>query len=972
MFSKLMFGAGAFKPGGWLRCYRWIGILPLLLIVACTLENPTRKALPTWKVTLEFPLLETEVTLKDLLADSLVAVIPYDQSGDSIFVVRDTFQIERHEVGDQLRLDPFQKQFVQYAGEVVVDSSQESFTIAYDTVGLDDIHESIRVEMGLIELTNITPDTTDPFLFREVMPNAGEIESALQAGGGTADLMIDTVALIPRTQNFTFTTIQDIVIESGWMAVTVMNNLFIDLGAPLVITVRNLAGDSLFAAVWQTEIPTGSSATTLVDLAGTELPGQLQVTVSGTSNGSRGDTITVTTSDLDSYFRVVLEPREIQVSQADAQVPAQTIRDTSSIQLAASETKVQQAELRTAQLVVNINNTMTVSGTMTLTVTSLVSAAGDAYTLTFPVPLGLSQTGDDLTGWQMVMDLADQRIDYHYTLLTDDTEPDYVQLTATDSVSIQLALVDITFNQVLGIIESQQITDSGAVAINSDSQIQSATIASGTLSIRVDNRIGGEARVALDLPRLQLSGSPVTSVLNISPGLNETVLDLSGHELVLPLNDQRLPYTVVTTTEPDQLGQYNLRDSIQVRLQVSELTFQQVTGYIAQDAVVEEDTIALHSETRVQQALVQGGTIRLVVTNYLGMVADVTFTLQEFTQNGTPLQRTFRISDIPEPETTLVDLAGYQLQLPLDDQAVHYTSAVILDSTQILTLSLEDSIEVQVLVDTLHFSAITGIIEPVTVEFDTVEYTISTLPEELEGIEFKSVTMAIDFSSDIGFPVFLNLALQAINPEGASVTSQVTDWNIRDSARVIIPNATALMNLQPNRIIATGAATVGAADFIGTVTPSQFLEGELTVEAPLELLLSGDARIESDPERVEEEFPSELDQLIIYARMDNQFSFGAQLEVLVAADSSTFRSSTSGVPDTLFVLDLVPNSVRLDSIVLGEKEQALLSDSAFVKSVVYLVGKKDPTGQPLPTPFLATDSLKVLLYGSGRVLVDLR
>ncbi|NOZ03931.1 MAG: hypothetical protein GXO92_04890 [FCB group bacterium] len=953
-------------------------VIPLLLWIAvligingCTIDNPRKAELPSWKVTLEFPLMETTIGLSELLADSLVDVIPYNQSGDSIFVIRDTVAIERMEVGDQLELDPIENRFVQYASKVRFDSSRTSFAVVYDTVGIEDIRETIRTELGIIELDNITPDTTAPFTFRDIMPNSDQIDSILAANGGTADIMIDTTQLVPQTQNFTFESFRSADISSGFMNLTIINEMFIDLGAPIIVTIKDLQGDSLFSATWETEIPTGSAMTRTIDLSGQSLPGELMVVVRGASNGSRGEIITVNQDDPDSYFKIVLEPVGIQASRANAKIPSQTIHDSSSVQLTDSETKVEEAELRTGRLSLSIRNNMQITGQLEMKITSLRSSTGESYLLSIPMPVGTGDIQEDLTGWIMTMDLADQAVYYTYRIITDDTDPEFVQVSATDSVTIQMRIENISFRRISGIIESQQITKAGQININSDSQIRTATISGGGLFIAIDNRIGGQATVDINIPRLLIDGGSLTTTILVNPGLNETYLDLSGYDIAMPLDDQRITYTTVTTTQSGQLADYNLLDSIQVDLLLSELDFSVVTGLISQDAIIDENTIVLENETKVQDALIESGQMEIVITNHIGLVADVAFAVREFRKNGSQLRQQILIQNTSEPETTLVDLSGYRLQLPLQEQVINYSSTLTISSDEEVTLALEDSVEIDLTIANLRFSEITGIIEPVTVDIDTIEQTLGGLDGLGEGIDFKQVDLTIDFDTNIGVPVFLNLNLVAKNDAGETAVSSIENWNIRDSSLVVIPNAEKLINIIPNKIIASGSAVVGAPGVVGTVATDQYIEGKLMLNAPLELYLKPDARIELDPERVESDFPEELDQIIVYAKMNNQFEFGAQIEVLVASDSGYFHPGSLIIPDTLMVLEMLPKQTQLDSVVLGDREKGLLSDSSFIKPIISLLGNSDSEGNPISSRFFATDSLQVLLYGSGRVLVDL-
>lgn len=946
-----------------------IAITGLILFSACSIDLPEEGNYPSWNVTMEIPIFETTVALNELLSDSLVQAVPVGDDGDSIFTFRDTIALDSVTVGDQLSLDPIEQHVVQYASEVQFDSSKQHFSMAMDTVKLDNILENITAEMGVIELTNIAADTTEPFVFRNLMPNADDIENALIANGGSANIEVDTVDLVPQIQDFSFNSFTEISISSGFMDITIINDMFIPLGAPIHITINNTAGDSLFSTVWEAEIPPGEQFTNAVDLSGRTLPGNIQIKVSGTSNGSQGQTILVDTTDLDSYFRVVISPHNINVSRANAVVPSQTITEANSVALDPSGTIVDEAELMTGTLAVIINNTMAVTGSIALTITTLVDDTGQPYTLSIPLPVGISEVHDDIAGWMLDMDMADQRVFYEYEIITDDTDPNNVDLQSTDYVQISLGLQNITFARVIGQIEQQIITDGGDIDVSSESRILEAVISQGELIIDISNGVGGESDVVISIPRIQNNNVGLLETLHIIPGQNNFTIDLTGQRIVMPLDDQRLDYSTTTTTMGGYTGEYFLTDSIGIDILISDLRFSSVTGIIAQDAIVEENTIVLDNATKVQTALIQSGNLKLIVENHIGMAARVNFTIPEFSK-GSVLNETFDIPVTSDPDTTVIPLDGYLLALQLDDQTIHYTSNISIPNDQVVSLSLTDSIEISMIIDDLTFEDISGIIDPVTVEIDTINRAITTLPGALDGIQFDDVRISIEFETNIGVPVFLSLTMAGKNSDGETASSSITNWNIADSNVVIIPNATDLINIMPDSIVAYGQATVGEAGIAGNINIHQYLFGKLLINAPLSLILTEDATLDLDPSEREAEFPESIDGIVLFTDVDNQFDFGASVNILIASDTLFF---TDGTADTLLSLNIQPAQTYLDSIILGEDGIALLSDTLnkWIKPYVRILGRTDDMGNPVPSQFLTSDSLRIGLYGSVKALIDL-
>jgi hypothetical protein len=203
-----------------------------------------------------------------------------------------------------------------------------------------------------------------------------------------------------------------------------------------------------------------------------------------------------------------------------------------------------------------------------------------------------------------------------------------------------------------------------------------------------------------------------------------------------------------------------------VAINLSGLTFDAVTGYISQGNIVDEDVIELDNDTKVEIALIDSGQIQLTIQNFIGLEAGVVFTIEELSLEGSSLESSFGITSTTEPMLQTIDLSGYSLNLDMANQQVNYTSALTIDSEELLTLTLNDSIAIDVLIDTLWFSLVTGIIDTVEVTIDTVEQEISALPDDMDGFEFTNVEISIDFESDISIPVFLDLTMKASNYTG--------------------------------------------------------------------------------------------------------------------------------------------------------------------------------------------------------------
>ena len=954
-----------------------IFIIIIFLFVGCALDIPNENNLPQWSTILEVPIIQTTLDLNEFLEDSLIATYPLGEGGDSIFVFNKTIQLDTVTVGDKLKIDPIEKDIVQYASAIDIDSSQTTFSIGYDSVGIDDISELIDAEIGLIDLHNIGSQNTEPILFSDAMPSSlvNIIETTINAAGGSAEVIVDTVALIPQQKTISFDSFTSATIDSGFIDVKINNNLFIPLGAPIYVDIKNSIGTELFQLIWNSEIAAGDSSTISHNVSGMTLPGDMLVEVSGTSNGSQGEEVAITTADLSSTFTINVSAQDFSVSEATAAVPSQTINDTSVITLNPSETIVEQAVMSHGELDIAVTNNLLLTGNILLNIPSLYYESIDStLKLNFSLESGSSSMPTvDLDGWSLLMNFDNQSLDYNYIIITNDTDPDNISISQTDNVELDLNISDIFFSSVTGQIESQIVEKSGDINIESESRIQSASISNGQMNLIVDNSIGGSSNVHLTVPELIIGNSMLDTVLFIDSGENEFVIPLSDYELhPVSVDDQRLTYNTSTTTLVET-STYFLHDSISITMNLSDLTFNAVSGYLNQDDNIQMDRIDLDNDTKIQNAEIDSGKILFTIQNFIGLEADVIFSIEELKQGSDPLETSFQISSSTDPFQREIDLSGYTLSLPLDSQSVNYTSTLSIPNDQLLSLTLNDSIAIDVLIDTLWFGSITGIVDTVDVSIDTVKKEISALPEDMDGFDFANVEISIDFETGITIPVFLDLTLESSNSNGASETVSISNWNISDSSTVIVPNASTLINVQPDQILAYGSARVGGDGTIGSVTSDEIILGELSVRAPLEFEIGQNALITTDPTLLNENdsdiVPEEIENIVLFVEYDNDFEFGSMITVSMSQDTLDFESGTADL--LIDELQIGSTSTGLDSIELNDNRLGLFNqDSIYLRVEIKVIGQEDDNGNPVSSKFLSTDEMHLNIYGRVQYLID--
>ena len=951
----------------YIRLLNAVGIL--VLVSSCSIEPDTEK-LPIIQPELGFSVYQESITLNDvdlLTGDSSITKESYGNS-DSIFVFNKTVKIDKQEVGDKLSIEDINKQFSQSVDNVTIEDTEVEEKIGFDPVGIDPIENVVQSEVGIISLDNIDPQTTDPYLFSSIYPSVNDIPNE-------SSVNIPSFDLEPVTNNFTFNDFSEAVFSSGSLSLTVVNDLVIPLG-DVDVKLKNSDGVEISGASTTIAGPinSGTQATGILDLSGVTLPGAVIVEVTGSSPGQ--DNILINDDAKSSSFSVQISGSDLEVTSATAKIPAQTISESGSIDLAADSNKVVLATISGGNLVIEIDNYMEVTSQMNLTIPSLKTPTGNSFQTSIDMAGNTADIIDetDISGYSLSMNIDAQSVVYEYDVITTDTADDLITITSADSIVVNITLngpsvgEQLSFSSFEGMVTPQDLGFDGVMDIESDSDILEANLSQGNLTININNGINTSASGApsaiITINEIINSSDNQPLVINTGTMYGEMspqIIDLSGYKILMSQDNQSLNYSAEVVTEY-AIGTYSLLDSIDVDIIVSGLGFSTVRGFFSQDAMSDSNSISLDDSTIVHTAVLKSGVLALSIDNSIGVVADVFFQINEFYNNGVSLDTTFTIN--AGVTDVQLDLGGYSLILPsdVDTQKVNYVSNISLPSDQEMTLSLSDSISIAVSMTNMAFSSVTGQINPVTVTIDPVEQTIDALPEELDGFDFEDVEMNLDFTSSIDLPVYLDLSITAYNDtNGDSITKNVSQ-NIHANPNVQIPDASALINIRPDRIIARGSAQVGDLDSVGTVASDDSLSGIMIVRAPLMFIVDANTEISPDPSELVGEgdslgIPEDIMDIAVILSIDNQWGFGADLSVLLAPDSV---SLTNGNVDTLisgFSFD--PDASITDTLSLDEEAFDLLSRSPnWIQPKIKIISDDDQ-----PVKFLSTDTLTITIDG---------
>ena len=936
---------------------------------SCSIE-PDLDKLPIIQPSLGFSVYQESITLNDvdiLTGDSSITKESYG-SNDSIFVFTKVINIDKQEVGDKLSIDDINKQFSQSVDNVTIEDTEVEEKIGFDPVGIDPIENKVSSEVGIISLDNIDPQATEPYLFSSIYPSVSDIPN-----GNTVN--IPSFDLEPVTNDFSFSDFSAAIFSDGSLSLTIINNLVIPLG-DVDVQLKNADGSDIVGGSTTIVGPinSGEQQSALLDLSNVTLPGDIIVEVTGSSPGQNN--VLIDDDAKNSSFSVEITGSGLEVTSATAKIPAQTISEVGTIDLASDSNKVVLATIAAGKLVIDIDNYMAITSEMNLSIPSLKTPDGSNFQTSINVGANSSNlvSETNISGYALSMSIDEQSVDYSYDVTTEDSGEDLIIISSTDSIIVKIILEgpvegqQLSFSDFEGKVTPQDLGFDGQMNIESDSDILEANLNSGSLILNINNGINTssngspEAVITIDeIVNLETNQPLVIETGPMFGVLAPIEIDLNGYTIQMPQNDQSLNYSADVTTAYE-VGTYSLLDSIIIDIIVSDLGFSTVRGFFSQDAMSDSNSIALDDSTIVHSAVLKSGDLSLTIDNSIGVVADVFFQINEFYKNSVSLDTSFTIS--PGVSDVEIDLSGYNLILPsdVDTQKVNYISNISLPSDQEMTLSLSDSIAITVNMTNMAFQSVTGQINPVTVEIDPVEQSIDALPEELDGFDFEDVEMVLDFTSSIDLPVYLDLIITAYNDtNGDSIVKNVAQ-NIHANPSVQIPDASSLINIRPDRIIARGSAQVGDLDSVGTVASDDSLSGVMNVRAPLMFIVDAGAVISPDPVELVEQgdslgIPDDIIDAALILKIDNQWEFGASISVILGPDSLSIES---GEVDTLLSgFSFNPDASVVDTIYLDQDKFQLLKRSpSWIQPQVSVISESGA-----PVKFLSTDTLTITIDG---------
>ncbi len=544
-----------------------------------------------FKYETSFDLFMAKITLTgDSLFNSLVEdgtisseIYPDGDGDEKWYVFRDTVEIDTIAVKDELAFDDFDPQ---------------SFTQSIDDITIDPISKSLNTELGNAELENTDAVESEAIKLTDIFPQMNSVPD-----GTSTTIQEDTGIPEPIYRDMNFDNFTEATFTDGTVDIEIVNDLVIELGIPLKIYLLNADVDSSYIigsdgdtalASWDTGIMPGTSKTATISLANKTIPGNYIVKIMGVVCGSDSTVITVNDASKNSSFKVIASARDLKVSSATADLPSQTVEDSSEVTVDISNSnKIQTAKIKNGTLEINIENNLPLDAQIVLFLDNLKSPNDQIFVTDSILVIGDNTTNKyyDVKNYTLNLDINNPMISYKYYVKT--KAKDNTEINSTDNVVLTLSIhgdtdVDpISFSEITGKFSQEAITTVDSIEIDEDTKLIDANFSSGKLTMNIVNNLGIAADIMYQIDEIiENNGDTLKSEIYLdgssTPVVDEIFLEAYNLQFsdVVAGESQIIHYTSSVQLDTSIIQTLYLDNTISIDFTMEELDFSYVEGII--------------------------------------------------------------------------------------------------------------------------------------------------------------------------------------------------------------------------------------------------------------------------------------------------------------------------------------------------------------------------------------------------------
>lgn len=440
-------------------------------------------------------------------------------------------------------------------------------------------------------------------------------------------------------------------------------------------------------------------------------------------------------------------------------------------------------------------------------------------------------------------------------------------------------------------------------------------IKSGTIDLRVENSlvvpIGSPITLEIWDSATDTVIATKTRAVRINPGATkEFIVDLAGKTLPNQLAVRIIGESLGSEGAPVLI---KAADTFGVTATISGLTVTEALAQIPSQLVSDQELVTIDEAIEIREAAIENGTIELTINGNLPVDAWIVYHLPDFvSETGTALVDSFYVSKNSSSNIS-INLSTYSLQpqpANIGEQKLSFlwTARTIDTGTEHVLVKSSDLIHANLNLSQLRFSTITGRLDEKEIDISQNAIEVD-IPVDLDSVYFETANMELTLNNGINFPATINVMIEGTNEAGAVSKLSVLE-SIQSAQTPGIPmtsvivlnqqnsNIQEFISILPSLLRVFGSARLGDANWIGTVTKNDFINGTVKITAPFALKLPSQS-IDSDIDEVDiaddvkQDIEDNLSSGTFYIDLSNHLPMGASIEFMFAENDSAVFDSPS-------------------------------------------------------------------------------
>lgn len=421
----------------------------------------------------------------------------------------------------------------------------------------------------------------------------------------------------------------------------------------------------------------------------------------------------------------------------------------------------------------------------------------------------------------------------------------------------------------------------------------SATLDQGKALVSAENHLGVDLD-SLSIDVIDDQSSQLIETVIFPEGLQDGGADTQEVDLKGKTLSDQISCSVRAHTPGGTI--FSLSEKyLELSMSFSDSLFvREALAQIPEVQIRETESFEIPTDDIVDMALIKTGSLLLNISNHTNLSSNLLITFPTLSRDGIPL--TVNRFLLPgHNDQVEIPLGEYVFQ-PESGRELRVDLSAVIESTgsQQVWVSSSDSIVVEADLAQLCFSEVTGIIQPTSVEIDSIEMEID-LPQGFDAVHLPQASLSLEITNGVSLPGDLHILISGDGEQTLSLSGNIEAGSVSHPVKTVIAenDLTQFLNPIPSQITAAGDVSFGNGITSTTITEEDFLIGSIIISSPLELILdSTQVEIDQTGDSLGEDERDLINQRLRYTKVvskfENHLPVSAKVELYLKTSSEVY------------------------------------------------------------------------------------